>query len=169
MSHSIDFNTQHDHNACIHDALQHAQQICQQKGASLTDIRRQVLELIWQHHRPVKAYDIIEKFKPSERTQGAVKPMTIYRALEFLLEQGLIHRVESLNAFIGCHHPLHPHELLLLFCKKCENVQERSAEIVMDSVKTELKNAHFLAHSKTIEIHGVCEHCQSSSIENHSV
>ncbi|MEI8237484.1 MAG: transcriptional repressor [Methylococcaceae bacterium] len=159
MSHLIEFNTTHNHDACIHDALQNAQQICQEKGGVLTDIRRQVLELIWRNHHPVKAYDIIEKFKPSERTQGAAKPTTIYRALEFLLEKGLIHRVESLNAFIGCNNPLHVHELLLLICKKCENVQERSAEIVMDSVKTELINAHFIAHSKTIEIHGLCENC----------
>ena len=166
MSHLIEFNTTHNHDDCIHDALQNAQQICQEKGGVLTDIRRQVLELIWRNHHPVKAYDIIEKFKPSERTQGAAKPTTIYRALEFLLEKGLIHRVESLNAFIGCNNPLHVHELVLLICKKCENVQERTAEGVMESIKTELKNANFIAHRKTIEIHGLCEHCQSSSFEN---
>ena len=63
MSHLIEFNTIHNHDACIHDALQNAQQICQEKGGVLTDIRRQVLELIWRNHHPVKAYDIIEKFK----------------------------------------------------------------------------------------------------------
>lgn len=63
MSHLIEFNTPHNHDACIHEALQNAQQICQEKGGVLTDIRRQVLELIWRNHHPVKAYDIIEKFK----------------------------------------------------------------------------------------------------------
>jgi len=159
MSPSIERNHKHDHDTCIQEALQNAKQICQVKGGVLTDIRRQVLELIWRNHHPVKAYDIIEKFKPSERTQGAAKPTTIYRALEFLLEKGLIHRVESLNAFIGCSNPLHVHELILLICKKCENVQERSAERVMESIKTELQQAHFMAHSKIIEIHGVCERC----------
>jgi Fur family zinc uptake transcriptional regulator len=127
MSPSIERNHKHDHDTCIQEALQNAKQICQVKGGVLTDIRRQVLELIWRNHHPVKAYDIIEKFKPSERTQGAAKPTTIYRALEFLLEKGLIHRVESLNAFIGCSNPLHVHELILLICKKCENVQEINA------------------------------------------
>jgi Fur family zinc uptake transcriptional regulator len=159
MSPSIERNHKHDHDTCIQEALQNAKQICQVKGGVLTDIRRQVLELIWRNHHPVKAYDIIEKFKPSERTQGAAKPTTIYRALEFLLEKGLIHRVESLNAFIGCSNPLHVHELILLICKKCENVQERSAERVMESIKTELQQVHFMAHSKIIEIHGVCERC----------
>jgi Fur family zinc uptake transcriptional regulator len=159
MSPSIERNHKHDHDTCIQEALQNAKQICQVKGGVLTDIRRQVLELIWRNHHPVKAYDIIEKFKPSERTQGAAKPTTIYRALEFLLEKGLIHRVESLNAFIGCSNPLHVHELILLICKKCENVQERSAERVMESIKTELQQAHFMEHSKIIEIHGVCERC----------
>ena len=78
---------------------------------------------------------------------------------EFLLEKGLIHRVESLNAFIGCSNPLHVHELVLLICKKCENVQERSAAGVMESIKTELQQAHFIAHSKIIEIHGLCDRC----------
>ena len=159
MSPSIERNHKHDHDTCIQEALQNAKQICQVKGGVLTDIRRQVLELIWRNHHPVKAYDIIEKFKPSERTQGAAKPTTIYRALEFLLEKGLIHRVESLNAFIGCSNPLHVHELILLICKKCENVQERSAERVMESIKTELQQAHFIAHSKIIEIHGLCDRC----------
>lgn len=161
MSFFMEFNPQHDHSACIHDALTNAQTLCQRKGGTLTDIRRQVLELLWQNHHPVKAYELIENFKPSERTKGGVKPTTIYRALEFLREVGLIHRVESLNAFIGCSHPLHTHELLLLICEKCENVQELTAENVMESVNSALEQSRFLAHRKTIEIHGVCESCQA--------
>ena len=164
MLNLIELDTKHDHDKCIQNALQNTKKIC--SGKELTEIRQQVLELIWQDHRPVKAYDLIENFKPIRPTKGLAKPTTIYRALEFLLEKGLIHRVESLNAFIGCNNPLHVHELVLLICKKCENVQERTAEGVMESIKTELKNANFIPHRKTIEIHGLCEHCQSPSFEN---
>lgn len=148
----------HDHAGCLDKALHTAERLCLERGVRLTPIRREVLELIWESHRAVKAYDLLERIKPIERT---AKPATVYRALEFLLEQGLIHRVESLNAFIGCNCSERRHEQLLLICMHCREVEERPAERVMDAVAHELELAGFALHRKAIEIHGLCAQCQS--------
>jgi Fur family zinc uptake transcriptional regulator len=146
----------HDHNQCVQGALAMAAQLCQQRGVQLTAIRRQILALIWDSHKAVKAYELLERLKP---LQAAAKPVTIYRALDFLTEQGLIHRVESLNAFIGCSCPDLQHEQLLLICKQCNEVEERAAAPVMRALAQEIKSAHFFVHSKAIEIHGICQKC----------
>ena len=88
----------HDHRRCVTTALDRAAKVCAAKGARLTAIRRQVLELVWQSHRPVGAYDILAALG---RKRDYVAPPTVYRALEFLRAQGLVHRIEGLNAFVG--------------------------------------------------------------------
>lgn len=154
--------TLHNHSNCIQTALDNATQLCTQRGVQLTDIRKQVLELIWENHHAVKAYDLLERIKP---LQTAAKPATIYRALDFLMEQGFIHRVESLNAFIGCCNLQTVHQQLLLICKQCQNVEERAADLVMDALKQELKQAGFTAHHQAIEIQGICADCQTTHLE----
>jgi Fur family zinc uptake transcriptional regulator len=149
--------TDHDHNKCVTEALGVAEHLCGVRGVQLTPIRHQVLELIWGSHKAVKAYELLDRIKP---LQSAAKPATIYRALDFLIEQGLIHRVESLNAFVGCScSERHQHEQLLLICKNCNEVEERQAPDVMQALLQEFSQAGFVVHSKTIEIHGVCDKC----------
>jgi Fur family zinc uptake transcriptional regulator len=147
---------EHDHNKCVSGALGIAVQLCAVRGVQLTPIRQQVLELIWENHKAVKAYELLDRIKP---LLHAAKPATIYRALDFLIEQGLIHRVESLNAFVGCSGPAHQHEQLLLICNNCREVEERLAPKVMQVLSQEIKLADFIAYSKAIEIHGVCTKC----------
>jgi Fur family zinc uptake transcriptional regulator len=91
--------------------------------------------------------------------QQSAKPATVYRALDFLLEQGLIHRVESLNAFIGCSCSERQHEQLLLICVQCHEVEERPGFLVMEALSNEITEAGFTVHSKAIEIQGLCKHC----------
>jgi len=148
--------TGHDHKSCVNKAIHTAEHLCQARGVRLTPIRRRVLELIWDSHKAVKAYDLLERIKPSDY---AAKPATVYRALEFLMEQGLIHRVESLNAFVGCVCSESQHELLLLICERCEEVEERPAPDVMSALSREILRAGFLVHHKAIEVHGVCARC----------
>jgi Fur family transcriptional regulator, zinc uptake regulator len=148
--------SEHNHNECVSEALGTAEQLCVERGVQLTPIRHKVLELIWESHKAVKAYELLDRLKP---LQQAAKPVTIYRALDFLIEQGLIHRVESLNAFVGCRCSGHHHEQLLLICKCCHEVEERSAPDVMLALSQEFKQAGFMAHSKAIEVHGICAKC----------
>jgi len=146
----------HDHAVCLNSMLTRARLICEERGVQLTPIRSQVLELIWASHKAVKAYDLLDDIKP---LQPAAKPATIYRALDFLLEQGLIHRIESLNAFIGCGNSGKNHDQLMLICEHCHEVEERSAASVMQALAAEIDKAGFKVHSKAIEIHGICAKC----------
>lgn len=146
----------HNHAQCVQSALAAAERLCMERGVQLTPIRQQVLALIWENHNSVKAYELLDRLKP---LQSAAKPATIYRALDFLIEQGLIHRVESLNAFVGCNCPTYQHEQLLLICIQCNEVEERSAPEVMHALLAEINQAHFIPHSKTIEIQGICQKC----------
>jgi Fur family transcriptional regulator, zinc uptake regulator len=153
----------HNHDVCRSRAVQTADRLCAERGVQLTTIRRQVLELIWGSHRAVKAYDLLDQMKPE---QQSAKPATVYRALDFLLEQGLIHRVESLNAFIGCSCSERQHEQLLLICVGCNEVEERPGVMVMEAVSRELELAGFTVHHKAIEIQGLCKSCAIAQAGN---
>lgn len=150
----------HDHNHCIQHAIHVAEQLCRARGAQLTPIRRKVLELIWDSHKAVKAYDLLDQLRPSN---DAAKPATVYRALDFLLEQGLIHRVESLNAFVGCHRSGAQHDQLLLICTSCHEVDELDALDVLSALNAELQMVGFHPQRKTLEIHGLCKNCDAAS------
>lgn len=159
MTHSL--HTKHDHARCVNAALDTAQQLCMARSVQLTPTRLQVLKLIWESHKAVKAYELLDRIKPLKQD---AKPATIYRALDFLIDQGLIHRIESLNAFIGCNCSAEQHEQLLLICKQCHEVEERPAAAVMQALSHEIAQAGFTGHSKAIEIHGVCAKCAKSSL-----
>src|SRR5262249_40395465 len=89
----------HDHRHCIDDALSRAETVCAERGARMTPLRRRVLELVWDSHAPIGAYAIMDLLRAAD--DRAAAPPTVYRALEFLLDQGLVHKIESLNAFVG--------------------------------------------------------------------
>ena len=98
----------HDHSQCVDSALADADALCARQGVRLTALRRRVLELVWQSHKPLGAYDILGTLSEEDGRRAA--PPTVYRALDFLMENGLIHRIASLNAFIGCVRPEHSHQ-----------------------------------------------------------
>jgi Fur family transcriptional regulator, zinc uptake regulator len=93
---SVFADASHDHQRCVKRAFAEAEQICLEQGQRFTTIRRKVFELIWQQHKPIGAYQILEDLQQESRTA----PPTVYRALDFLLNLGLIHRIASLNAFV---------------------------------------------------------------------
>lgn len=152
-----DQTAEHDHSQCIRNAISTAEELCIRRGVQLTPIRHKILELIWNSHKAVKAYDLLDLIRP---VNDAAKPATVYRALDFLLEQGLIHRVESLNAFVGCRSSGTRHDQLLLICTACHNVEERSAPQVFLALADEMQRASFIPQRKTMEIHGLCKTCQ---------
>lgn len=146
----------HDHQGCINHALAEAERLCESRAVRFTALRRKVLELIWSNHESVKAYDLLDALRHFD---ASAKPATVYRALDFLLEQGLIHRVESLNAFVGCRQPGGRHELLLLICDRCHTVDERVAPELMAAAVSEIRTAAFHARRQSFEIHGLCADC----------
>lgn len=150
----------HDHRECIATALHSAERLCLERGVRFTPARRLVLELIWQNHEAVKAYDLLEQLKSHDRS---AKPTTVYRALDFLLQQGFVHRVESLNAFVGCSDVEHVHESMLLICDQCHGVEERPATGVIEAVAGEIRRAEFLPRHQALEVRGVCRECASAA------
>jgi len=141
---------------CISDALRQAEILCQKRGVRLTPLRRRVLKAIWQNHEAVKAYELIHQLSSENHT---LKPPTVYRSLEFLINQGLIHRIESLNAYIGCVRPAEQHEPQLLICDTCGSVQEMSVPEARRALDKAASKAGFEVKNRTIEIHGTCQNC----------
>ncbi|MSP66611.1 MAG: transcriptional repressor [Alphaproteobacteria bacterium] len=150
----------HDHHACVAAALAAADLVCRQKGARLTALRRRVLELIWSRHAPARAYDILEQLK-GER--GGAAPPTVYRALDFLIEHGLVHRIESLNAFVGCNDPRYGHSAQFLICRRCGTIAELEDAEVARLVRARAAALGFRVSHQTIEIAGLCPGCDAGS------
>jgi Fur family transcriptional regulator, zinc uptake regulator len=140
------------------DIIALAEEACAQRHVRLTPIRRKVFETLLSTHRPLGAYEIIDEMARSGIKRLA--PITIYRALDFLLEQGFIHRLSSRNAFIACPHQHAPQELVtFLICEGCGGVDEIASRSLSSSLDTVLEERHFKAKSRIIEISGICGHC----------
>jgi Fur family transcriptional regulator, zinc uptake regulator len=148
----------HDHQHCIRDALAVAEKTCASRGLRLTKLRRRVLELVWEHHGPVKAYAILDQLRQEHR--GAAPP-TVYRALDFLLQAGLIHRLETLNAYVGCGDPDRPHIGQFLLCRRCSTVAELDVPEITAILTKEAKNLGFQVDRQTVEIKGLCPQCSA--------
>jgi len=124
-------------NACtdphhhVHDAagfVAAVEAACRERGLRLTPIRSYVLGLIAEAGRPLKAYDLLDRVRTGEGP-GAAAPPTVYRALDFLLGNGFIHKLESINAFVACHHPRsRPHSVPFLICDSCHDATELEDE-----------------------------------------
>jgi len=150
----------HDHDHCQSDALDRAVEICAKRGARLTDLRCQVLQLIWAGHKPLGAYEILASLKES---RGNAAPPTVYRALDFLLNHGLIHRIESLNAYVGCATPELAHGGQFLICRTCGATAELNDHRIDAAISERSAAAGFRIESCTIEVDGICPHCQKTN------
>lgn len=149
----------HDHDRCAADALHHAEQVCAGRGQKFTPIRRHVLKALLASHRPLGAYEIIEELA---RTVPRPAPITVYRALDFLMENGLVHRIESRNAFLACAHD-HDDAAMVAFliCDRCGSVGEVPATRVAQSLNDAARATGFAPKLSVVEITGTCAHCQA--------
>lgn len=152
----------HDHQRCVTDALAAAEEECRRRGARLTDIRRRVLELVWAGHRPVGAYALLEALGKDGRSAA---PPTVYRALDFLVEQGLVHRIAQLNAFVGCCRPGSPHNGQFLLCGQCGTAVELDDADVDTAVERAAERLGFSVTRRTVEIEGLCPQCRGRETE----
>ncbi|MFK8053185.1 MAG: Fur family transcriptional regulator [Woeseiaceae bacterium] len=151
-------DTDHNHEHCVSNAVAQAEVICAEQGKRLTALRRRVLELVWGSHKPVGAYDVLEALSAAGKRAA---PPTVYRALDFLMEAGLVHRLDSLNAFIGCSDPSHPHHGQFLICRECRRVTEIDVGTVNAQIAKVAANAGFVAEQQMLEVQGVCRLCAS--------
>jgi Fur family zinc uptake transcriptional regulator len=146
----------HTHNA--KGFVREVAAACAQRGLRLTEIRLQVLELIAASEKPIKAYDLLDRLKDA-RSNAA--PPTVYRALDFLIDNGFIHKLQSINAYVGCHHPSVVHQVPFLICDVCESATEICDERASGMLAGQAKALGFRARAQTLEVHGVCKHCAS--------
>jgi Fe2+/Zn2+ uptake regulation proteins len=146
----------HDHERCIDHALKEAESVCGKRGQRLTKLRRRVLELVWCRHEPAKAYDILDELRQDYRRAA---PPTVYRALDFLLNEGLIHRINSLNAFVGCGNPKMSHSGQFMICRQCHTVAEINDPEITRMLARKAKRIGFRAARQSIEIEGLCPGC----------
>jgi Fur family zinc uptake transcriptional regulator len=158
---------EHAHHAHPHRNVQaslaQAAASCQARGVQLTELRRQVLRLILESAQPIGAYALLDRLK--EQRRGAAPP-TVYRALDFLLDQGLIHKIERLNAFVGCaeepghgHTHAHPHPHHFLICGRCGVTAEVCDEAVAAAIHQAAARFGFHVHRTMVEVEGVCVQC----------
>jgi Fur family zinc uptake transcriptional regulator len=148
---------EHHHDRCLDMAIKRAEQGCAQRGVRLTPLRRRVLQLVWRSHEPVKAYELLETLQSEKK--GAAPP-TIYRALDFLQEQGFVHKLESLNAYIGCSEPGHNETSQFLICHECGVVVELDDDEISNVINEKTQALGFTPSELTLEIKGLCDKCR---------
>lgn len=163
MPHDLAFpSVDHDHAACVARGLAVAEARCRARGARLTDIRRRVLELLLaEEHRAVGAYDLLDRLNADSGRRAA--PPAVYRALDFLVEQGLAHRISSLNAFVGCMRPEAAHRAQFLICRDCRAVAELDAGRVVEGLTTAARGAGFKMLDAVVEVSGLCPACAGNT------
>jgi len=147
----------HDHRRCQRQLLSEVNELCATRKLRLTPRRRQVLEITLASHQPMGAYDILAELNRAGNADKIAPPI-VYRALEFLMAEGLIHRIESRNAFITCVHPGHESSAQFLICRDCDQVAE--LETSEQSLLAEADNLGFTVDYSVVEITGVCARCQ---------
>lgn len=145
--------------------LDRAGAICAGRGARLTDLRREVLGLILESDAPTGAYDLLDQLRSS---RGPAAPPTVYRALDFLLEQGLVHKLERLSAFVGCVAHEQEHAAQFLICRSCGRVTELEDHDLAHALADAAERLGFTVGKATIEAEGRCAACTASAGEGHA-
>ena len=148
----------HDHSVCVESALESAQKICEDRETRFTPLRRRVLELVWSKHEPITAYEVLDMLSEGKKR---VAPPTVYRALDFLIEEGFVHRIESLNSFVGCSDPTNKHQGQFVICTKCSNVTEMNEQALHDFIENAAKENGYSYENSILEIAGVCQNCRA--------
>src|SRR4051794_20912371 len=147
----------HDHDRCAAEATAHAEQVCEGRAQKFTPIRRQVLQALLSSHRPLGAYEVIDELAKSMPRPA---PITVYRALEFLMENGLVHRIESRNAYLACAHDHDAAAMVaFLICDACGSVGEIPAVPVAQSLNAAARATGFAPKLSVVEITGTCAYC----------
>ncbi|MDR2489483.1 MAG: transcriptional repressor [Desulfovibrio sp.] len=140
----------------ITTGLHEAEKVCARHRVSLTKLRRAILEVLLASEAPVKAYDLIELMRDKGKR---LTPATVYRTLDFLLQYGLAHRINALNAYVPCTGHHNEHALLLFVCSRCQQAEELDDPVLYESMRSRLDELGMTLHDNSIEIQGACKKC----------
>ncbi|MCG7519889.1 Fur family transcriptional regulator [Ruegeria sp. Ofav3-42] len=147
---------EHDHENCVDSALAIAESRCKDEGLRLTPVRRKVLEMLLQEHRALGAYAILDRLR--EAGFGSQPPVA-YRALDFLVDNGFVHKIERLNAFVACAHPGATHSPAFMICRKCDAVAEAHSAPAKGALGAAARAVGFEIERTVVEAEGVCPDC----------
>lgn len=149
----------HDHSECQRAAMAEAERICAEQSLRLTPLRRRVLEILLENHAAMGAYDVLARLD----AEGlGSKPPVAYRALNFLVANGLAHRIERLNAFVACAHPGHDHSPSFLICRGCGHVAE-AGDAPLSALRAVATRAEFAIERMVLEAEGLCPACRDAA------
>ncbi len=147
---------EHDHQTCVETALTSVEARCSAEGLRLTPVRRKVLEMLLQEHRALGAYAILDRL----RDEGfGSQPPVAYRALDFLVQNGFVHKIERLNAFVACSHPGRSHSPAFMICRKCDAVAEAQSAPAKGVLGAAARAAGFEIERTVVEAEGLCPDC----------
>ncbi len=150
--------TAHDHDACISRVLTEVDASSDLNHLKLTPQRRRALEILLESHKALGAYDLLERFQ----AEGlGSKPVTAYRALEFLIRNGFVHKIEGLNAYVACMHPAEFHHPAFMVCRNCRTVAEAESEPAKGVLGQAARAVGFTIDHTIVEAVGLCATCQS--------
>ncbi|MGL6211027.1 MAG: Fur family transcriptional regulator [Paracoccaceae bacterium] len=151
---------EHDHQHCARDALRRAEAVVSARGQRMTPVRRRVLEILLEAHQAMGAYDVLTRLV----AEGfGNQPPVAYRALDFLEEQGLAHRIRRLNAFVACMHPGEAHAPVFLICRACQSVAEAPGSAVRTALDQAAAHLGFGVERTTVEALGLCPACKDAA------
>lgn len=145
------------HTASRAEQLSAAEALCRTRGARFTDMRKAVYVFLLTRRAPLSAYDILDAMQ--KRLDRKLAPPTVYRALEFLLEQGLVHRLETNNAYLTCDHPGEAHQSLYLVCSVCGTTEELDDHQIGGLINQRAHARRFQPRKQVVEVQGTCEKC----------
>jgi Fur family zinc uptake transcriptional regulator len=146
----------------VNRILEHAEVLCRERGVRLTEQRKTILRLLCASDKPISAYELLDQMRSVVKNPA---PPTVYRALDFLLEQGLVHKLESLHAYVGCTHPDHPHASQFLICDDCGEVTEVEDASVAESLRASGQALGFRTKRPIVEVLGTCAQCNAKRDE----
>ena len=143
------------------NALAAATSLCRERGAQLTEVRKSLLEMLWQAGQPLGAYELMPRL---EAVLGRrLTPPTVYRSLDFLVNQGLVSRIESRNAFVPCAHPEHPHACVFFVCERCSTSVEVENHALERLIARDAGALGFEINRRVIELQGMCAQCRKAA------
>ena len=151
----------------IEQALAAAEHTCRERGVRFTPVRRRVLAILLEQPQPLTAYQILDHLRTA---QPRAQPPTVYRALDFLLRQGLVHRIESTNSYLACNHgdehtgESAAHWPQFLLCDECGDAREVPLAAELQHLLAQLAQGHgFHIGKRPLELHGLCRQCRSAA------
>ena len=135
--------------------------ICHERGVRMTELRKSILELLWAGRGPISAYELMEALV--RRDSRAVGPPTVYRALDFLMAQRLVSKIECLSAYVPCVHPERDHDCLFFICRDCRTSVEFENPRIAALLTEDAAARGFVATRRTVEVEGRCARCAEAA------